>query len=209
MQTTPLDAPEKTEGQFSLQIVHQESYSRGQLLLRTFFGGFYIALPHFIVLIFCALWGAILAFISWWAILFTGKYPKSFFEYQVKLHRWQIRLVARLLNLADGYPAIGPNGSDDHTTLEIPYPETLSRGILLLRAFFGQLYVLLPHGIILYLRIIWGAILGFLAFWVILFTGKYPVSWFNFQVANLRWGTRVSLYMSFMTDNYPPFNGRE
>ena len=51
--------------------------------------------------------------------------------------------------------------------------------------------------------------LGFLAFWAVLFTGEYPQSWFDFNVGTLRWATRVKIYMGNMTDEYPPFSGKE
>ena len=192
-----------------LTITHQESYSKGQLLLRTFFGFIYMAVPHLFIMIFCNMWAAILAFISWWVILFTGRYPQSFFDYQVKMLQWSLRLSARFNNLVDGYPAFMPSGTDDLTQLEVPYPENLSRGLLLLRAFFGLIYVLIPHGFLLLFRALWGSILRFIAWWAILFTGRYPESMHKFQVETIRWGTRVSLYMSNMTDDYPAFNGRE
>lgn len=192
-----------------LTITHQENYSRGQLLLRTFFGFLYMSLPHLFIMAFCNIWAAILAFISWWTILFSGRYPQSFFEYQVKMLRWGIRLNARTSNLVDGYPAFMPSGTDDLTQLEVPYPETLGRGLLLLRAFFGWFYVLIPHGFILIFRVIWGTILGFIAWWAVLFTGRYPQSMHTFRVENIRWSTRLNLYIANMTDTYPPFNGRE
>jgi len=192
-----------------LTITHQESYSRGELLLRSFFGFIYMIFPHAFIMLFCNIWSAILAFISWWAILFTGRYPQSFFEYQVKIIRWSVRLTARMRNLVDGYPAFMPAGSDDRTNVEVAYPENLSRGVLLLRAFFGGIYVILPHAFILFFRSIWGAILSFIAWWAVLFTGRYPESMHRFQVETIRWGARVNLYMSNMTDTYPAFNGRE
>jgi hypothetical protein len=123
--------------------------------------------------------------------------------------KWQLRLSARLGNLADGYPAIGPNGTDENTDVVVPYPQSLSRGLLLARTFFGMIYVVIPHGFILLFRALWGAILGFIGWWVILFTGRYPKSMFDFQVENQRWITRVGLYMKNMTDVYPPFSGKE
>ncbi len=192
-----------------LTIQHQEYYSRGELILRSLFGAIYIAFPHLFLLIFVSIWGAILQFIAWWIVLFTGKYPQSFFEFQVGLLQWNLRLNARLMNLSDGYPAFGINASDEYTSLEVPYPENISRGLLLIRAFFGFIYVLIPHGFILYFRTLWGIILSFLAFWAVLFTGKYPESWHTFNVETLRWSTRVSLYMGFMDDQYPPFSGKE
>jgi hypothetical protein len=192
-----------------LTINYQESYSRGELLLRSFFGIFYILLPHAFLMIFFGIWSSILSFIAFWSILFTGRYPQSFFEFNAGMQRWSLRVNARVYNLADGYPSFGVNGTDEHTSLEIPYPETLSRGLLIVKVMFGLLYVFIPHIFILYFRIIWGAILGFIAFWSILFTGRYPQSFFEFQVGTLRWMTRVNLYMGLMTDEYPPFSGKE
>jgi len=192
-----------------LTIQHQESYSRGELLLRTFFGGIYMFLPHAFMMMFCQIWAGILSFIAWWVVLFTGKYPQSFFEYQVKMIRWSVRLSARSMNLADGYPAFFPSGTDDKTSFDVDYPETLSRGLLLLRMFFGLFYILLPHGFVLIFRMIGAAFMRFLAWWAILFTGEYPKGWHDFQVGTLRWGIRVNAYYMFMTDTYPPFSGKE
>lgn len=192
----------------NLTILHQESYSRGELLLRTLFGALYIAIPHFFLLYFLAIWGAILSFISFWAILFTGKYPQSFFNYQLNLKKWSLRVTTRLFNMADGYPAFGLSATDTNTNIELEYPETSSRGLLLLRAFFAVFYVLIPHGFLLFFRAIATYFLMFLSWWAILFTGKYPKSWFDFNVGTLRWAMRVGFYLSFMTDKYPPFNSR-
>ena len=73
----------------------------------------------------------------------------------------------------------------------------------------GFLYVALPHGFILFFRIIWGMILYFLAWWVVLFTAEYPKSWHQFWVETYRWQYRVIIYLSYMSDEYPPFNGKE
>ena len=190
-------------------INHQENYSRAELLLRTFFGIIYIAIPHYFLLAFVGIWSSILSFISWWVILFTGEYPESFYEFQVAYNRWSLRVIARLMNLSDGYPAFGINGTDENTEFQMPYPKRLSRGILLLRAFFGWLYVGVPHGFMLFFRSIGTYVLVFLAWWVVLFTGKYPKSWHEFNTGTMRWATRVSIYLLFMTDEYPQFTGRE
>jgi len=190
-------------------IEHQETYSRGELLLRSFFGFIYIILPHLFVLIFVSMWASILSMVAFFAVLFTGRYPQSFFEFQVGLIRWNTRLNARIYNLCDGYPAFGIGSTDPQIDIQVDYPESLSRGLLLLRMFFGAFYVGIPHGFILYFRMIGAMFLQALGFWVILFTGKLPKSWHDFITGTLRWGFRVNLYMSFMTDVYPPFTGRE
>lgn len=189
----------------TFDIKHQKQ-SRGELLLRTLFGWIYMYLPHAFLLIFLGLWGAILGFISFWIILFTGRYPQSFFEYQVKLIRWQTRLSARQLNLVDGYPAFGLDAADPSVVVEIPYPERLSRGLLLVKAFFGWLFVAIPHGFCLFFLAIGVYVVLFIGWWIILFTGELPQGMHNFLVGFMRWNQRVSLYMSNMTDVYPPFS---
>jgi hypothetical protein len=187
-------------------IKYAESLSRGELLLRTFFGVFYIVIPHLFCLLFVGLWGAILSFIAWWIILFTGRYPESFFEFQVGLIRWQTRLNARRLNLADGYPAFGINATDDATQVDIPYPEKLSRGLLLVKTFFGFIYVIIPHGFVLLFLSIGVLFALFIGWWAILFTGQLPRGIHDFVVGTQRWALRVNLYMGNMTDVYPPFS---
>jgi hypothetical protein len=191
-----------------LEIKRQDKYSRGELLLRTFFGLFYIAIPHFFLMMFVGIWSAILGFLAWWVILFTGKYPKSWFEFQVKFANWGTRVGASMSNLVDGYPAFFPSGKSDKVDLSLEYPETLSRGKLILRTLFGIIYVYIPHGFCLYFRLIGTAVLMLLAWFVVLFTGKYPEKWHAFNVGTSRWGQRVGFYMANMTDDYPPFSGK-
>lgn len=197
-----------TPSDFVFDIRYQEKYSRGQLLLRSFFGWLYIIIPHAFVLFFMQIAGGILQFLSWWIVLFTARYPQSFFDFQVALLRWGTRLNARMLNLSDGYPAFGLNAEDPNITLTMTNPETLSRGILLLRTFLGIFYVILPHGIVLLFRILALYVVLFVNWWVILFTGSIPKGMFDFVVGTLRWGMRLNAYMMFLTDKYPPFSGK-
>lgn len=192
-----------------LTITYQENYSRSELLIRTFFGLFYITLPHAFVMIFCQIWASILSFIAFWTILFTGRYPETFFEYQVNMLKWSVRLQARSKNIADGYPAFFPSGSDTATNLEMEYPENLNRGTLLLKTFFGFFYCILPHAFLLFFRIIWSAILSVIAWWTVLFTGRYPQSTHEFHKGTILWSLRLNAYILNMTDVYPPFNGNE
>ncbi len=190
------------------EVVHQESYSRGELLLRSFFGAIYIGIPHGFMLALFSIWSNILTFISFWAILFTGRYPQSFFEFQEAYFRWNLRVNARLMNLSDGYPEFFNSGTDDRTTFEMPYPENLSRGMAIVKLLFGWLYCALPHVFVLLFRMIWNQILLFIAWWVVLFTGKFPTSTHEFTVGTLRWGQRITNYLSYLSDDYPPFSGR-
>jgi len=192
-----------------LTIQHQERYSRGELLLRTLFGWLYIIIPHVFILMFVSLWGAILQFVAFWIILFTGRYPESMFEFQVGLMKWSLRVNARMYNVSDGYPAFGIKSTDENTDLVVPYPEKVNRGLMLLRLFFGIFYVYIPHMFILMFRAWFVGILTFLAWWIVLFTAEYPDFMFDWVSGQIRWQLRVSLYMMYMTDTYPPFTGDE
>lgn len=92
----------------------------------------------------------------------------------------------------------------------VEYPEKLSRGLVLLKMLFGWLYVGIPHGIILYFYGIAVAIVSLIAFFAILFTGRYLRSMFAFVTGYIRWSIRVSAYWAYlMRDEYPPFTGQE
>jgi hypothetical protein len=197
-----------TSSDFAFDILHQSTYSRIELIVRSFFGQLYIGIPHGFLLFFVGIASFVLGFISWWAVLFTGVYPRSFFDFQVSLIQWTSRVSARFLHLADGYPAFGMSARDERIVLHIAYPEKLNQGLLLLRFFFQFLYVFIPHGFCLFFRAIAMAFVVFIAWWVVLFTGKYPAGMHAFVVGTLRWIMRVQLYSSFMTDKYPPFSGK-
>jgi hypothetical protein len=189
-----------------LEIVHQESYSRGALLLRTFFGGLYIALPHMFVRFFVGIWYGIQTALLPWVILFTGNMPKSWYDFRVGYIRWGLRLTASLQNLTDEYPSFGVKGESETVILEMDQPEKLSR--LLNFLMFIKGIAVIPHMIVLGLRLFVSAILMGLGWWVVLFTGRWPEGMFKFQVGTIRWNIRVSNYLAFMTDQYPPFNGK-
>ncbi len=188
-------------------IEHQETYSRGQLLARAFFGPIYILFPHLFMLFFLSQVSAFMNFLAFWAILFTGRYPKGMYDFQVMFRRWNLRVTARMWDLSDGYPAFGI-ADDDRTDYQIEYPEYISRGSAILRALFGGIYVVIPHYFCLFFRFIATMVLSFLAWWAVLFTGRYPEGWHRFNVGTFRWSERVSLYMGFMVDTYPPFSGK-
>ena len=197
-----------TPESFAFDVVHQDNYSRGELLLRTLFGQIYILIPHGFLLFFMGIGSFVLSVISWWAVLFTGQYPRTFFDYQVNLLRWRMRVSARILNLADGYPPFGMDATDPKLVLHIVYPAKLDQGLLLLRLFFQAIYVYIPHGFCLFFRAIAMLFVVFFAWWAVLFTGKYPKGMHDFVVGTLRWGIRVNMYVAFLTDKYPPFSGK-
>jgi hypothetical protein len=91
----------------------------------------------------------------------------------------------------------------------VDYPEKLSRGKLILRTLFGWAYIGIPHFFCLFFYGIAASFVGFIAWFAILFTGKYPQGMFNFVVSFYRWGLRVIGHMANLTDKYPPLSGKE
>ncbi len=90
-------------------------------------------------------------------------------------------MEAVLGNLVDGYPAFFPGGTSDAVKLEVPRPDKVSRGLVILRLLFGVIYVGIPHYFCLIFREIASGVLGFLAWFAILFAGKYPAQLACFQ----------------------------
>jgi hypothetical protein len=86
-------------------------------------------------------------------------------------------------------------------TISISYTEKLSR----LTTFFRAITVI-PHLIVLWALGIASSAIAFIAWWAILFTGKYPRWAFDFVAGYVRWYTRVSGYYLLLTDKYPPFS---
>lgn len=190
-----------------LVIQRQEKFSRTELLLRTFFGFIYIGIPHLIVLNLLQIGLLFINIARFWIILITGKWPKSMFDYAVKLQRYSLRVSARLLNLCDGYPAFGLNGSDTQTEFDIEYRESYSRGRLLGRLFFG-IFLIFPHIFVIYFKFIGMYFCIFIAWWAVLFTGKYPAGMHRFNVGVIHHLYRITNYLYFLDDAYPAFSSK-
>jgi hypothetical protein len=82
----------------------------------------------------------------------------------------------------------------------VEYPEKLSRGLI-----FVKWLLVIPHIIVLYFLGIASFVVTFIAWFAILFTGKYPRGMFDFNVGVQRWSNRVQAYFMLMRDEYPPF----
>ena len=187
-------------------IKHQEKYSRLELLARTFFGFFYIGIPHFF-LIFILSIGVYFAQIAlFFIILFTGKYPKGIWYFLVNYHKYVIRLHSSLMNLCDGYPEFGLGGNHPNIEFFIAYKEEVSRFTMLVRWILGWI-LLIPHIIIVYLRFFVVFFISIIAWFSILFIGKYPKGMFSFVEGTWRWYVRIYSWIIFFTEEYPAFTG--
>ena len=107
----------------------------------------------------------------------------------------------------DEYPAFGVNGKSETIDFAMERPAKLSRGLDFFNFIKGL--ALIPHFIVIGFIAIGAMFVNLIAFWVILFTGKYPIGMHSFVAGYLRWTQRINNYVSFMTDKYPPFSGKE
>jgi Domain of unknown function (DUF4389) len=187
----------------------------------------FLAIPHYIVLAFLWLAFLVVTVLAGFCILFTGRYPRSLFDFTSGVLRWTWR--------ASYYASTGGIGTDQYppftlgtapdypATLDIAYPAGLSRGLVLIKWWL----LAIPQYLIIALLVNnwWGwtatgndrfgfdpvgsgGLLGLLvlvAGVMLLVTAKYPTQLFGLIVGLNRWIYRVIAYAALMTDEYPPF----
>ncbi|MCC6703783.1 MAG: DUF4389 domain-containing protein, partial [Thermomicrobiales bacterium] len=101
--------------------------------------------------------------------------------------------------MRDEYPPFSLE-ADYPAHLDLQYPTSLSRLLI-----FIKWLLIIPHTFVLYFISLAAWIVGLIAFFAILFTGRYPEGLFRFYEGYLRWSERVNAYILLMTDDYPPF----
>lgn len=160
-----------------------------------------LAIPHFIILYLLNIVFNLVSLIAFFAILFTKRYPEGLFNFAVGARRWLLNVTAYVLLLRDEYPPFSIDPGQYPVAFEVDYPGELNRWLPLVKWLLA-----IPHFIIVALLSIVAFVLVIIAFFAILFTGKFPRSLFDFVVGVQRWSQRAQLYALFMTDEYPPFS---
>ena len=179
-----------------LDIDHQDDYSRFMPLIK-----WLLAIPHYLALIVLGIGAFFVVIISFFAVLFTGRYPQGMFDYMVGVHRWALRVVAYTDLMVDPYPPFTLDDDPSYTVrFDIEYPEFVDRW----RPLIHWLLVI-PYAIVAYLVYTLGRILVFFAFFTILFARTYPEGMFDIVRISLRWLARASAYENWMVTRYPPF----
>jgi hypothetical protein len=182
-----------------------------------------LALPHFVILAF--LWLAVVpvTVVSGFAILFTGRYPRSLFDFTVGVMRWSWRVSYYGFSAfgTDRYPPFSLHSDPTYPAdFTVDYPQRLSRGLVLVKWWL----LALPHYVIVALfaggwsgwnehsrnvsLLAGGGLIGILVLVsaiVLLFTGGYPQPLYEFVMGMNRWCFRVLAYVALLRDEYPPF----
>ncbi|WP_304454650.1 DUF4389 domain-containing protein [Nocardiopsis sp. YSL2] len=189
-----------------------------------------LALPHYIVLFFLWIGFFAVTVVAFFAILFTGRYPRRLFEFNTGVLRWSWRVgfYAYWVLGTDRYPPFTLSGDVDYPArLTVRAPERMSRGLVLVKWWL----LAVPHYLVVGLFVYGGVsittgwtdegaaeaagtvfrspgLIGLLVLFAaiaLLFTGTYPRGLFDLVVGLNRWVLRVMVYAALMTDRYPPF----
>jgi len=196
----PSPYPVRLEGRLDPQL------SRGLWLVK-----WLLALPHWIVLAFLWIAFVLLSVVAFFAILFTGRYPRGIFDFNLGVLRWSWRVSFYATSAlgTDRYPPFSLGEEPDYPArLDVAYPERLSRGLVLVKWWL----LAIPHYLIV--GVIGGggsgggglvALLVLIGGVVLLFKGRFPRSIFDLVIGLDRWVARVVAYAALMTDEYPPF----
>jgi hypothetical protein len=144
----------------------------------------------------------VVAIISWFAIVFTGRQPRGLWDFTNFFMRWRGNAVAYMALLRDEYPPFGPGDGSYPVSFSVAgFPETRDRWSVGLRLIYA-----IPQFIVLFFLGIAWAITVIIAWFAILFTGRYPEGLYTFGVGYMRWSLRVEAYLLLMRDEYPPFS---
>ena len=133
-------------------------------------------------------------------LLFRQKYPRWWFDWNLNLLRFSNRVTAYLALLDDRYPSTDEEQAV-HLNLDYPDAHRLNRWLPLVKWFLA-----IPHYIVLFFLGISALVAVIVAWFAIIFTGRYPENLFRFVVGVIRWSNRVTAYAFLLvTDEYPPF----
>jgi hypothetical protein len=181
-----------------------------------------LAIPHYIVLLFLWIAFAAVTVIAFFAILFTGRYPRGMFGFNLGVLRWSWRVGYYTYSAlgTDRYPPFSLGEEPGYpATLDIASPERLSRGLVLVKWWLlaipqYAIAAVFAGGAAYTATGVWptdvlsGGLIGLLVCFAgitLLFAGRYPRGLYDFVVGMNRWVLRIIAYAALMTDAYPPF----
>jgi hypothetical protein len=188
--------PDNPDYPIQLDIENPPHLSRLLIFVKWF-----LLIPHYFVLFFLGLSLWFVWIVTGFAVLFTKQYPESLFMYSVGVFRWGTRVAAYLHLQTDQYPPFSLEDDPAYPVhVQAAYPTEIARW----RPLVNWLLVI-PAAVVAYLIYLIAEVAVFIAWFAILFTGRYPQSMFDFVTIAFRWNLRVNLFAYWMTEQYPPF----
>lgn len=163
-----------------------------------------LAVPHYPILIGLYLVYPLVVLAAGIAILCTGRYPRPLFDFNVGVLRWSWRVMNYRfpMNTTDQYPPFTLKPRADYPgDLQVDYPEQLSRGAVLVKWWL----LALPQIIMCWAMEAPLQVLCVISAVRLLVRGTVSPGMFDFLMGMVRWRYRVAVYVSLMTDEYPPF----
>jgi roadblock/LC7 domain-containing protein len=163
-----------------------------------------LAIPQWIVLYILGIVAAVLWIISFFTVLFTRRNP--FLGVQTMILRYNWRVTSFAFFMRNEYPpfdfATTPGQEvPDPAVLTIQDPGEMNRWLPLIKWL-----LVIPHLIVLAILGIGVFVVWIVAFFAVLFTGRWPEGMRTFVIGYMRWAMRVNAYIYFLTDVYPPFS---
>ena len=195
MATTTYGSLTGGQGELIFDVQYPERLSRLLIFVK-----WLLIIPHMIVLAFVSIALIFTTILAWFAILFTGRYPRGLWDFGIGVLRWQSNVNAYYYLQRDEYPPFSTSAGEYPVTFEMEYPERLSRWKI-----FLKWLLIIPSGIVYYILSVIMGLVVCLAWFAILFVGRFPRGLFDFTTGTMRWGNRLLAYSLLLTDVYPPF----
>lgn len=171
-------------------------------------GNIILAIPHLIIAYVLNIVAEVLAFVAWILGVFTGKVPEGILGVIAMTLRYSTRASVYASFLKEEYPpftfatTLADPGDDPRVRVDYG-SETEGRNRLTI---FFRILLAIPHIIVISLIGIVAFFVYVIAWFAVLFTGKWPTGLRNFVIGLTRWTTRLNAYMYLLTDEYPPFS---
>ncbi len=196
----PMPTPGPSDYPVVLEFERDDEVARWRPLVN-----WLLAIPQFVVVYLLVIVERALSILSFFFVLFTKKIPDPIFNLRVMAYRYQWRVTTFAFFMRDEYPPFSfeltatDDGIDD-ARLSIQPPGEMNRWLPLVKWVLA-----IPHYIVLAFLAIGVFFVWIITFFAVLITGRYPRGLRDFVVGVSRWAYRVTAYVLFMTDEYPPF----
>lgn len=165
-----------------------------------------LGIPHLAIANVLSNLGGVIAVISWFAVVFTGRLPQGLADFQCFVIRYQARAFSYVLWLREPYPpfdfsitSTDPGGDPLRVDIR-PQLENRNFVTVLLRLFWA-----IPIALFFFVVSVAASVAVFIAFFAVLFTGRWPAGLRTFVIGTLRLWVRLTAYFDLLVDDYPPF----